>query len=405
MKVITIILLAVFIATAVTAQANKQALSKKISITAKEVSVDSLLKIFSQQTTLEFSFNSNRISPSRKVLVPKESITLSAWLILLQQKLGAGHKVLENHIILVDNSKPGKFAAGRKGNPRQLSKPAKQTKNNATPRLNPRATTSNTREHQPSSSDQVYSTGKVVPVITPQLPLPTSHKQPGTTALKAAESQIDKPNTIAGQQAPGAKPAGNLRADQENEARETNGDHALQLVAGWSRHGSGDMRGIIFGAEYIRYYTKRFSLNYHFRGGINSSKDAMFYQPPGSGSYNDASIRFTTAGVQLGVNAGFSPVRTLRHEFRISAGPFIRYQSESNTDGYSIYQTSISGIPGPVVQYNNRTPHERFAVGGLVQFEYNFTFKKIYIGPLAGFQFDSDGNTIPQLALVIGRRL
>ena len=182
---------------------------------------------------------------------------------------------------------------------------------------------------------------------------------------------------------------------------------AIEFVGGYSKHGSGDMNGIVFGGGYTRYLTNKFSLNYNIKATINDGKEPIIVNDIPNGTRTDASVRFTTAGVQIGVNGGLSIIRNPRHEFMISVGGFGRYQSASNSsDGYSMYYPSATGLPLVLIGYDNKTPQETFSVGGIFQFQYNYTFKnKIYIGLLPGFQTDTNGDAIPQVALTIGRRL
>lgn len=181
--------------------------------------------------------------------------------------------------------------------------------------------------------------------------------------------------------------------------------HAVQVLGGYSKHGSGDMNGIVFGAEYLRYYSKRFSVNYNFRSTINDHKHT--YLVTSTSGTHDASIRFTTAGVQLGADAGLSFIRTPMHEMMISLGGFLRYQSASHgDDGYATYYPSTTGIPTVLFSLQNQTPQETFNAGGILQLRYMLTFnRKVVAGLSAGFQTDTKGDAIPQLGLTIGRRL
>lgn len=181
----------------------------------------------------------------------------------------------------------------------------------------------------------------------------------------------------------------------------------ITVTGGYSRHGSGDMNGIVFGAEYAKYSSRSISLNYYFRGSINNGKDIIMINNGFTGTRQDASIRFTTAGLQAGINARYSFIRTKRNEMLISLGGFGRYQSASNgSDGYSLYYPSATGIPTVLVEYNNRTPQQTYAVGGLLQLQYNFTFNKnIVVGLAPGFQTDTNGDALLQGVIVIGKRL
>ncbi len=37
---------------------------------------------------------------------------------------------------------------------------------------------------------------------------------------------------------------------------------AIEIVGGYSKNGSGDLNGIVFGTDYINYISRRVSLNY-----------------------------------------------------------------------------------------------------------------------------------------------
>ena len=181
---------------------------------------------------------------------------------------------------------------------------------------------------------------------------------------------------------------------------------AVQVMGGYSRHGSGDFDGIVFGTEYIKYFSRKVSLNYNIRATINDGKEKIIVHNIITGSQSDASIRFTTAGVQLGVNGGLSFIRNSKLELMVSLGAFGRFQSASNgTDGYSLYFPAATGQPTVLIGYENRTPMRTLAIGGILQFHFNYTFQnKNYIGLNPAIQTDSNGDVIPQAAILIGRR-
>ena len=182
--------------------------------------------------------------------------------------------------------------------------------------------------------------------------------------------------------------------------------HALQLTAGYSLHGSGDMKGIGAGAEYIRYSSKKLFLNYNLRSTINNQKHEIIINNISAGTTQDASIRFTTAGIQLGVDAGFDFIKSKVLNSSISLGGFVRYQSASNgTDGYSLYGPAATGLPTILVEYSNKTPQETVAFGGLLQLQFNVNVsRQWYMGLVPRFQTDTNGDAIVLLGLSVGRR-
>jgi hypothetical protein len=180
----------------------------------------------------------------------------------------------------------------------------------------------------------------------------------------------------------------------------------LQLAGGYSKHGSGDMNGIVFGTEYSRYTSKKISFNFYFRGSINNSIDRLIFNNTITGTQQDASIRYTTAGVQTGINVRNSFIRSQQHELLIGLGVFGRYQSASHgTDGYSLYSPAVTGVPTFLIEFYNRTPQKTYSAGALLQLQYNFTFPgNITIGLAPGFQTDTNGDAILQAVLVLGKR-
>jgi hypothetical protein len=108
MKTVLLLLIILAIGTnSAVAQVNNKALSKAIVVPGKEVRIDTLLNLLTRQTGIGFSFNSNKIRPSNTVTVPNAKQTLAQWLTILQQETGITHKVVGNHIILVDKKQPG----------------------------------------------------------------------------------------------------------------------------------------------------------------------------------------------------------------------------------------------------------------------------------------------------------
>jgi hypothetical protein len=184
-------------------------------------------------------------------------------------------------------------------------------------------------------------------------------------------------------------------------------NQAFHFNSGYSTHGTGDMLGITFGAGYITYLSKKVSLDFNMRAHIHSSKDELIvYSNSFLTGRRDQSVRFTTAGVQLGINGGYSILRNRHHEFMVNAGAFGRYQSASNgSDGYSLYSPGTTGQTGYLVGYDNSTPQQTISAGYLFQVQYNYTLKNnIYLGLAPGFQNDTNGDVIVHAGLAIGKR-
>jgi len=378
-------------------QISGNTFNKKINVPAKEIRVDSLLRIFARQTGVEFSFNSNKISPAKKISVVNHTQTLNQWLNTLNQTLGIQHKVVGNHIILIDIDKS------------VTSKPVANTPTKKEASLasigGPVVVAKKESALEPEVEKSQSGSGKTSESANAKADINQEKPVAAINSGKSASDTVKREELILKSQVIELKTA-SIQQSTEVPPEEESKNRSISFIGGYARHGSGDMPGMVFGADYTVYYSKKFSVTYNFRGGIHTSKDAILYNNGGSG-YTDASIRFTTAGFQLGANGGFSLVNSSHHEFMIKLGAFGRYQSASNgSDGYSIsYPPPSTGLPPVVVSYDNRTPQETIAFGGILQFQYNFTFKSnVFLGIQPAFQTDTNGDAILQGSLVIGKR-
>ncbi len=194
----------------------------------------------------------------------------------------------------------------------------------------------------------------------------------------------------------------NLSFSQKNN--NLSGERQLNLFIGRSIHGTGDMRGWILVTEYVKNYKKRLSWIVGVGGTIHDGVFSNYFTAP-NGSEVDGSIRYTTAGFQATNHIGYDLLKTDENRLQIRAGALLRYQSSSYYDYIEISYPPITGLPIPVVIFNNTTPQRTFAVGGSAEIFYNYSITpKILIGVLAGLQTDTNGDTITKLSLSVGRR-
>lgn len=178
----------------------------------------------------------------------------------------------------------------------------------------------------------------------------------------------------------------------------------IQVYAGPSFNGTGDIIGFAYDTEFGKYFKKKSSWYVGIGGTIHDKVEPIFYTDQ-QGNEVDASVRATTAGFQISGLYGYSFVRNERHECLIKVGTLIRYQSSSYYDSFGVYHPVGTGLPFPVVAIFNITPQRTLALGGNVEFVYNYTIsKKVSIGVLAELQLDTNGDTISQFLFSVGRR-
>jgi len=178
----------------------------------------------------------------------------------------------------------------------------------------------------------------------------------------------------------------------------------VQVYAGLSFNGTGDIVGFAYDTEFGKYFKKKSSWYVGMGGSIHDTHWPILYTDQ-SGNQIDGSVRATTAGFQISGLYGYSLVRNLKHEFLVKIGPLLRYQSTSYWDELAVYPPAGTGLPFPVVSFFNISPQRTLALGGNAEFVYNYTIsKKVSIGVLAELQLDTNGDTISQFLFSVGRR-
>jgi hypothetical protein len=149
----------------------------------------------------------------------------------------------------------------------------------------------------------------------------------------------------------------------------------IQLTAGTSFNGTGDIRGFAFNTEYGQSIKKRLSWYFGIGGTIHDKTEPIFYTDQ-SGNSIDGSVRATTAGFQTTGLLSYSIFRNEDHDSFLRAGPLLRYQSTSNWDELGVFQPAGTGLPFPVVAFVNTSPQRTFAIGGAVQIGYAYSINK-----------------------------
>jgi hypothetical protein len=166
-----------------------------------------------------------------------------------------------------------------------------------------------------------------------------------------------------------------------------------------------DIKGPIFSVEYF----SSLKSNWFFLGNIGATihSEKGF---PISFIYNnqniDATIYETTAGMQAMAQIGYSFINNPKHFCGIRSGILVRYQSSSSTSVVYTLFPAETNLPFPVYVFDKINPQKTYSVGLSGQIFYTYKLnKKLGIGFLGGFQFDSNGDNISQLSLSVTRFL
>lgn len=184
----------------------------------------------------------------------------------------------------------------------------------------------------------------------------------------------------------------------------SNPDQFISLNIGRSINGTGDMRGVAYNTVYSKTFRKRFSWIVTFGGTLHDDSDDLFFSDQ-DGNTVDGSIRYTTGGIQSTFGVNYNFVQTARSEIYVGLNALLRYQVTSYYDAVAVIYPIVTGLPYPVVSFQNLTPARTFAVGGGMRLGYNYTtHKNILLGILGEFQMDTEGDVLSQLGLMVGKR-
>jgi hypothetical protein len=177
---------------------------------------------------------------------------------------------------------------------------------------------------------------------------------------------------------------------------------SINLHAGYSFHGSGDLLGGQGGIAYEGQVKKWLSMRYqaevtiHGGSAIGNVRNDQFYQ--------QVPMYELTSGVQLSSMPVLHVFGADKPWLNIAAGPLVRYQITSSSDGYS-YQNN-AGTPTPDVYAIYDLTPRAFYVGYTVGVESQFLHTTKWAGGIrAHFQNDTNGDVITGISLIWRRKL
>jgi hypothetical protein len=198
------------------AQQPPTGLNKKVSLSSLELRVDSLLRQLSRQSGVQFSFNSRRISPSKKVRFTSRTQTPQRVLEQLKESLGIGYKMVGGHVILVDNPKhtaqpekpasPVMTSSGKK----QVKAPQEPAKDRVPAAVKtdpaPEESHISTRQNVPIQKDSAAARNNAPAVSKPDTTLEKKAKDSAAIKAAAASSApvVSGGNKIGKNQKPSA---------------------------------------------------------------------------------------------------------------------------------------------------------------------------------------------------------
>jgi len=172
----------------------------------------------------------------------------------------------------------------------------------------------------------------------------------------------------------------------------------LEFNFGWAKIGTGDINGFLYGAQYHQSFGKKIYWVVGFEGTFHDDPtgNQLFFELEGE--------RFDST-IQLVTGIKYNFMENSTHTFGVYALPLLRYQATSINDLVDTLFPPITDLPFPVRVLINEEPSRTLSVGGTIRFNYNYTFNKdLYLGLLAGFQTDTNGDTMINAGVTFGKR-
>jgi len=180
--------------------------------------------------------------------------------------------------------------------------------------------------------------------------------------------------------------------------------NSIQVLFARSFHGTGDLPGILFSADYGHFFKKRLEISGNITSTIHWGSFALFVTNQ-FGTF-DESFRYGTAGIQAGSKLGYTIVSIPHHSLKIQAGSFVRFQSSSAPGGYGVTFPPAINYPEPVFTFRQVEKQNIFTIGYLADFSYTFiTNKNLLLGTKIGFQNDTNGDVITHYGVFVGRKI
>lgn len=190
------------------------------------------------------------------------------------------------------------------------------------------------------------------------------------------------------------------------QAQSKHAGEFISLDIGYSKHGTGDLRGFMVNTEYRKYLRERIFFAAGIAVTVHDGFRLLEYEGL-NGQVVDGSIRNATGGAQLSARIGWDFLQQSQHSLGAMVGPLIRYQTSTIPDALSIYfPGAATGFPFPAIVYEHHSPQRTTSFGAVLQLSYRYHFHSRYsVGATAGFQTDTNGDAIWQLGGSMAIRL
>jgi hypothetical protein len=182
------------------------------------------------------------------------------------------------------------------------------------------------------------------------------------------------------------KPA--LSQKQSNQAT----NYTIKLAAGQSFAGTGDIQGFYITTG-IQKSIKRWNYALELTNTVHDKEHQVFYTSV-SGEILDASVRSSTAGLQIEGTVSNSFIKDEKEELAFAFGILTRYQTTSQYFRYVIFTSASTNLPYPLVLIDNLTPMRTLSIGTMAKMSYQYKLSSKWAAGISlSFQLDTNEDT------------
>lgn len=173
----------------------------------------------------------------------------------------------------------------------------------------------------------------------------------------------------------------------------------VSMGGGYSRHGTDNVNGFFFSANYSSKLKKKWGYLISISGTMHDGKTPILYYDDIDLIWRRGYLYFVTGGVQLSAGLNYSLISWGKNSFIVGLTPLLRYQSTSNPN-YSLINFY------PTNYFSNSRFERNFSPGGSVFLAYTHDIKNdFFVSVTASLQYDTHEDALSMTGFSVGRRI
>jgi len=173
----------------------------------------------------------------------------------------------------------------------------------------------------------------------------------------------------------------------------------LSIGGGYSRHGTDDVGGIYFSANYFSKLRSKFGYSISLSSTLHDGGTSVLYFDEINAVWKKGKLPFVTAGIQLSGGLTYRLANLKKSNIILGLSPVLRYQSTSNPD-YSLANFY------PTNYFSDNRFERSFSFGGTAFLIYSVAIKdNFFVSITASMQYDTQEDALSMIGFSVGRRI